>query len=34
MTDACGCGHDEPNIDEPEENEPERLWEVSEQLTS
>ncbi|MGK2874386.1 MAG: heavy metal translocating P-type ATPase [Nocardioides sp.] len=30
MTDACGCGHDEPNIDEPEENEPERLWEVSE----
>ena len=31
MTDACGCGHDEPRNDEElEEHEPERLWEVSE----
>ena len=32
MTDACGCGHDEPRDDngELEEHEPERLWEVNE----
>ena len=32
MTDACGCGNDEPRDDdgESEEHEPERLWEVSE----
>ena len=32
MTDACGCGDDEPRNDdgELEEHEPERLWEVSE----
>ncbi|WP_148575360.1 heavy metal translocating P-type ATPase [Nocardioides caldifontis] len=32
MTDACGCGHDEPSNDggELEEHEPERLWEVTE----
>ena len=30
MSDAC-CGHDEPRTDEePEEQEPERLWQVSE----
>ncbi|WP_026930170.1 heavy metal translocating P-type ATPase [Glycomyces tenuis] len=31
MSDACGCGHDEPDTGaEAEEHEPERLWEVSE----
>ncbi len=31
MSDACGCGHDEPTADgETEELEPEKLWEVSE----
>jgi cation-transporting ATPase G len=32
VTDACGCGHDEPRNDggELKEHEPERLWEVSE----
>jgi cation-transporting ATPase G len=32
VTDACGCGPDEPRNDdgESEEHEPERLWEVSE----
>ncbi|MEU4710829.1 cation-translocating P-type ATPase [Nocardia salmonicida] len=31
MSDACGCGHDEPTADgEGEEREPEKLWEVSE----
>jgi len=32
VTDACGCGNDEPRDDdgESEEHEPERLWEVSE----
>ena len=31
MSDACGCGHDEPTGDgEAEEREPEKLWEVSE----
>ncbi|UCZ90826.1 heavy metal translocating P-type ATPase [Gordonia sp. WA4-43] len=31
MSDACGCGHDEPAGDgEAEEREPEKLWEVSE----
>ena len=32
MTDACGCGDDEPRNDdgELEEREPERFWEVSE----
>ncbi len=29
MSDACGCGHDEPTTDEQaEEHEPERLWQV------
>ncbi|OLZ51569.1 heavy metal translocating P-type ATPase [Amycolatopsis keratiniphila] len=30
MSDACGCGHDEPAGDEAEEREPERLWQVKE----
>ncbi|MEV4158471.1 cation-translocating P-type ATPase [Nocardia salmonicida] len=31
MSDACGCGHDEPTGEgEAEEREPEKLWEVSE----
>jgi len=32
VTDACGCGHDEPRTgdSEWEEHEPERLWEISE----
>ncbi|MFH5211912.1 heavy metal translocating P-type ATPase [Antrihabitans sp. NCIMB 15449] len=32
MSDACGCGHDEPAGDngDVEEREPEKLWEVSE----
>ncbi|MBW0274458.1 ATPase P [Nocardia sp. MH4] len=31
MSDACGCGHDEPVGDgEADEREPEKLWEVSE----
>ncbi|QJY47814.1 heavy metal translocating P-type ATPase [Pseudonocardia broussonetiae] len=30
MSDACGCGDDEPRGDEGAEREPERLWEVSE----
>ncbi|MBJ8340799.1 cadmium-translocating P-type ATPase [Antrihabitans sp. YC3-6] len=31
MSDACGCGHDEPAVDgETDEHEPEKLWEVSE----
>ncbi|MEU4808105.1 cation-translocating P-type ATPase [Nocardia fluminea] len=31
MSDACGCGHDEPTTGgEAEEQEPEKLWEVSE----
>ncbi|BDT85574.1 cadmium-translocating P-type ATPase [Nocardia cyriacigeorgica] len=30
MSDACGCGHDEPTGDGEEEREPEKLWEVSE----
>jgi len=31
MSDACGCGGDEPRTgEEAEEHEPERLWEVSE----
>src|SRR5690606_20105831 len=32
MSDACGCGHDEPTgeNDEAEEREPEKLWEVTE----
>ncbi|MBF6439584.1 heavy metal translocating P-type ATPase [Nocardia cyriacigeorgica] len=29
MSDACGCGHDEPT-GEAEEHEPEKLWQVSE----
>lgn len=30
MTDACGCGSDEPRGEDSEDQEPERLWEVSE----
>ena len=30
MSDACGCGHDEPVGEEAEEREPERLWQVKE----
>lgn len=30
MSDACGCGSDEPRTGEEEEREPERLWQVSE----
>lgn len=30
MTDTCGCGSDEPRGEDSEDQEPERLWEVSE----
>ncbi|WP_280184427.1 MULTISPECIES: heavy metal translocating P-type ATPase [Nocardia] len=30
MSDACGCGHDEPVTGEAEEHEPEKFWEVDE----
>ncbi|GAD83331.1 cadmium-translocating P-type ATPase [Nocardia asteroides NBRC 15531] len=30
MSDACGCGHDEPTSGEAEEREPEKLWQVTE----
>ncbi|MBB2500851.1 cadmium-translocating P-type ATPase, partial [Amycolatopsis echigonensis] len=30
MSDACGCGHEEPVSVEAEEHEPERLWQVKE----
>ncbi|MFE2958433.1 heavy metal translocating P-type ATPase [Nocardia tengchongensis] len=30
MSDACGCGHDEPTTGEADEHEPEKLWEISE----
>ena len=31
MSDACGCGHDEPTSgDDAEEREPERLWQITE----
>ena len=31
MSDACGCGHDEPAVGEDaEEREPERLWQITE----
>ncbi len=30
MSDACGCGHDEPVSEEAEEHEPERLWQIKE----
>jgi len=30
MSDACGCGDDEPVGEEAEEHEPERLWQVKE----
>ncbi|ETA06176.1 MULTISPECIES: cation-translocating P-type ATPase [Gordonia] len=30
MSDACGCGHDEPTTDETEEHAPEHLWQVRE----
>jgi cation-transporting ATPase G len=30
VSDACGCGHDEPAGGKAEEHEPERLWQVSE----
>jgi len=30
MSDACGCGDDEPVSEEAEEHEPERLWQVKE----
>lgn len=29
MSDACGCGNDEPRSDE-QEREPERLWQIKE----
>ncbi len=30
MSDACGCGHDEPLPESDEEHEPEKLWQVTE----
>ncbi|KAF0956873.1 heavy metal translocating P-type ATPase [Rhodococcus sp. T7] len=30
MSDACGCGHDEPRPEGEEENEPDKLWQVTE----
>ena len=31
MSDACGCGHDEPTVNEDgEEREPEKLWQITE----
>ncbi|CRK54571.1 putative cation-transporting ATPase G [Rhodococcus sp. RD6.2] len=30
MSDACGCGHDDPRPDGEEEHEPEKFWQVTE----
>ncbi|PJE21397.1 MAG: heavy metal translocating P-type ATPase, partial [Mycobacterium sp.] len=30
MSDACGCGHDQPADGDEVEHEPERLWQVAE----
>ncbi|AII11246.1 heavy metal translocating P-type ATPase [Rhodococcus opacus] len=30
MSDACGCGHDEPRPEDEEEHEPEKLWQITE----
>ncbi|BBZ60691.1 hypothetical protein MMON_19920 [Mycolicibacterium monacense] len=30
MSDACGCGNDEPRGADEEEREPERLWQIKE----
>lgn len=30
MSDACGCGHDEPGTGDAEEREPEKFWQVGE----
>ncbi|MFZ2175374.1 MAG: heavy metal translocating P-type ATPase, partial [Rhodococcus sp. (in: high G+C Gram-positive bacteria)] len=30
MSDACGCGHDEPRLESEEEHEPEKLWQITE----
>ncbi|MBY6413311.1 cation-translocating P-type ATPase [Rhodococcus sp. BP-252] len=30
MSDACGCGHDEPRPEGDEEHEPDKLWQVTE----
>ncbi|MFH5246007.1 cation-transporting P-type ATPase, partial [Antrihabitans sp. NCIMB 15448] len=30
MSDACGCGHDEPLPENEDEHEPEKLWQVTE----
>ena len=30
MSDACGCGHDEPRLDGDEEHEPDKLWQITE----
>ncbi|MBM4554971.1 ATPase P [Prescottella equi] len=30
MSDACGCGHDEPRPEGEEEREPEKLWQITE----
>ena len=30
MSDACGCGSDEPRSAEEQEREPERLWQITE----
>ena len=30
MSDACGCGHDEPRPEGGEEHEPEKLWQITE----
>ncbi|WP_350247502.1 cation-translocating P-type ATPase [Rhodococcus sp. D-6] len=30
MSDACGCGHDEPRVEGEEEHEPDKWWQVTE----
>ena len=30
MSDACGCGHDEPRPEGEEKHEPDKLWQVTE----
>lgn len=35
MSDACGCGNDEPRTGAPvQEHQPERLWEIAELLAA
>ena len=30
MSDACGCGHDEPRVEGEEDHEPDKWWQVTE----